>query len=159
MSGGEAEASGPHGGCSLPFSASLRANGSRECAPDDRFRETIHSAACGDMDCFVSSLLAMTDGQSFAFSRRRKRPSCGREIAGVVAQKLRIPSARTSLQATWVRGSSIEIIRENNEIGLAFDVIKDGRTSATLAGISIYLFLICSISSGTVPQFVFRSFR
>ena len=32
--------------------SSLRANGSRECAPDDRLREAIHSAACGEMDCF-----------------------------------------------------------------------------------------------------------
>ena len=36
------------------------ANGSRECAPDDRLREAIHAAACGTMDCFVASLLAMT---------------------------------------------------------------------------------------------------
>ena len=39
---------------------SLRANGSRERAPDDRLREAIHSAASRDMDCFVASLLAMT---------------------------------------------------------------------------------------------------
>jgi hypothetical protein len=38
---------------------SLRANGSRECAPDDRLREAIHLAA-QRMDCFVASLLAMT---------------------------------------------------------------------------------------------------
>src|SRR6476620_4751597 len=31
---------------------SLRANGSRECAPDDRLIEEIQSAACGEMDCF-----------------------------------------------------------------------------------------------------------
>ena len=39
---------------------SLRgANGSRECAPDDRLRdEAIHPSACGPMDCFAS--LAMT---------------------------------------------------------------------------------------------------
>ena len=41
--------------------SSLRANGSRECAPDDRLREAIHSASArGEMDCFVASLLAMT---------------------------------------------------------------------------------------------------
>jgi hypothetical protein len=34
--------------------SSLRANGSRERAPDDRLREAIHSAACGEMDCFVA---------------------------------------------------------------------------------------------------------
>src|SRR6266404_8342379 len=35
---------------------SLRANGSRECAPDDRLREAIHlSSLRGEMDCFVAS--------------------------------------------------------------------------------------------------------
>src|SRR6266853_6508815 len=33
---------------------SLRATGSRECAPDDRLREAIHVAACRKMDCFVA---------------------------------------------------------------------------------------------------------
>ncbi len=42
------------------FPLSLRANGSRECAPDDRLREAIHGAAGGGMNCFVASLLAMT---------------------------------------------------------------------------------------------------
>src|SRR5690242_12897315 len=41
---------------------SLRASGSRECAPDDRLRKAIHLAACGTMDCIVASLLAMTVG-------------------------------------------------------------------------------------------------
>jgi hypothetical protein len=31
--------------------------------PDDRLREAIHSAAGGEMDCFVASLLAMTFGE------------------------------------------------------------------------------------------------
>jgi len=35
------------------------ANGSRECAPDDRLREAIHLLG-GKLDCFVASLLAMT---------------------------------------------------------------------------------------------------
>jgi hypothetical protein len=34
--------------------SSLRANGSRECAPDDRLREAIHLSACRAMDCFVA---------------------------------------------------------------------------------------------------------
>ena len=38
---------------------SLRANGSRECAPDDKLREAIHVAK-ESMDCFVALLLAMT---------------------------------------------------------------------------------------------------
>jgi hypothetical protein len=33
----------------------LRANGSRECAPDDKLREAIHLSACRAMDCFVAS--------------------------------------------------------------------------------------------------------
>ena len=33
---------------------SLRANGSRECAPDDRLREAIHRAASQSVDCFVA---------------------------------------------------------------------------------------------------------
>jgi hypothetical protein len=37
----------------------VRANGSRERAPDDRLREAIQF--CGNtLDCFVASLLAMT---------------------------------------------------------------------------------------------------
>jgi len=35
----------------------LRANGSRECAPDDRLREAIHFSACGTMDCFVGRVI------------------------------------------------------------------------------------------------------
>src|SRR6476620_3733136 len=42
------------------LSPSLRANGSRECAPDDRLREAIHRATNWGMDCFVAVLLAMT---------------------------------------------------------------------------------------------------
>jgi len=38
----------------------LRANGSRERAPDDRLREAIHAAASGEMDCLVALLLTMT---------------------------------------------------------------------------------------------------
>jgi hypothetical protein len=39
---------------------SLRANGSRECAPDDRLRKGNQSGRKARMDCFVASLLAMT---------------------------------------------------------------------------------------------------
>jgi hypothetical protein len=38
----------------------LRANGSRECAPDDRLREAIHACPSKTLDCFVASLLATT---------------------------------------------------------------------------------------------------
>jgi hypothetical protein len=39
--------------------SSLRANGSRECAPDARLREAIQQRA--RLDCLVASLLAMTE--------------------------------------------------------------------------------------------------
>jgi hypothetical protein len=39
---------------------SLRANGSRERAPDDRLREAIHRRQARKLDCFVAELLAMT---------------------------------------------------------------------------------------------------
>jgi hypothetical protein len=42
-----------------PATPSLRANGSRERAPDDRLREAIHNHE-KRLDCFVASLLAMT---------------------------------------------------------------------------------------------------
>jgi hypothetical protein len=50
--------------------SSLRANGSRECAPDDRLREAIHFAAQERVDCFVALLLAMTSTYDSAFPRR-----------------------------------------------------------------------------------------
>src|SRR5882757_7219171 len=40
-------------------STSLRADGSRECAADDRLREAIQSRKAR-LDCFVATLLAMT---------------------------------------------------------------------------------------------------
>jgi hypothetical protein len=36
----------------------LRANGSRECAPDDRLREAIQLLREMPLDCFVATLLA-----------------------------------------------------------------------------------------------------
>src|SRR6266852_782465 len=39
------------------FFPSLRANGSRECAPDDRLREAIHAHAGEGMDCFVAEFI------------------------------------------------------------------------------------------------------
>src|ERR1700726_2062696 len=50
-----------HSNLSTP---SLRANGSRERAPDDKLREAIHSHT-QRMDCFVASLLAMTKHADF----------------------------------------------------------------------------------------------
>jgi hypothetical protein len=48
----------------------MRANGSRECAPDDRLREATQSQTKVKMDCFVASLLAMT-GLIFESNSRR----------------------------------------------------------------------------------------
>src|SRR5260221_12490197 len=42
------------------YSPSLRANGSRECAPDDRLREAIHRAAKEEWIASSQALLAMT---------------------------------------------------------------------------------------------------
>src|SRR5258707_3382808 len=44
------------------FGSSLRANGSRECAPDDRLREAIHRAAKQVWIASSLLLLAMTRG-------------------------------------------------------------------------------------------------
>jgi hypothetical protein len=56
--------------------SSLRANGSRECAPDDRLCEAIHCyfGPCCAMDCFAS--LAMTLEYDFAVSRRDAPELC-----------------------------------------------------------------------------------
>ena len=53
------------------YPPSLRANGSRECAPDDRLREAIHSSLRGAMDCFAA--LAMT-ADTVSPSRDALRP-------------------------------------------------------------------------------------
>ena len=45
----------------VAITSSLRANGSRERAPDDRLREAIQKFIRGSsLDCFVAALLAMT---------------------------------------------------------------------------------------------------
>jgi uncharacterized small protein (DUF1192 family) len=54
----------------------LRANGSRECAPDDRLREAIHLAA-KEMDCFVASFLAMMAARGWAKAHLRRPPPEG----------------------------------------------------------------------------------
>ena len=58
-------------------SPSLRANGSRERAPDDRLREAIHGAASGGMDCFVA-LAPRNDGvrHDSAFPRHEMSGLC-----------------------------------------------------------------------------------
>jgi oxaloacetate decarboxylase len=49
----------------------LRANGSRERAPDDKPREAILNY--GRLDCFVASLLVMTNSEEFAMTFRKRR--------------------------------------------------------------------------------------
>jgi hypothetical protein len=57
--------------------SSLLANGSRECAPDDRLREAIHTAE--EMDCFVANaslrkrfaFVAGNDGVTFEAAASR----------------------------------------------------------------------------------------
>ena len=56
--------------------SSLRANGSRECAPDDRLREAIHSRK-ERLDCFVAALLAMTKGTNSRVNPQQARSTCG----------------------------------------------------------------------------------
>src|SRR5260370_31427817 len=50
---------------------SLRANGSRECAPDDRLREAIHKAATEEWIASSLALLAMTIHSRPAHTRLR----------------------------------------------------------------------------------------
>jgi len=68
MTRGETKKAGSNSG--LFLSSSLRANGSRECAPNDRLREAIHRYGAA-MDCFVASLLAMTLGRQRPIAPRR----------------------------------------------------------------------------------------
>ena len=51
------------------LSASLRANGSRECAPDDRLREAIHAKPEKEWIASSQVLLAMTENTA---SRSRR---------------------------------------------------------------------------------------
>src|ERR1700731_3184053 len=87
---------------------SLRANGSRECAPDDRLREAIHGAANAASEEWIASspspegrlrrtrvLLAMTAVHDFAispnafFARHSFIPSLRIEGAGNAGRPMR----------------------------------------------------------------------
>ena len=73
----------------------LRANGSRECAPDDRLREAIHSAANEEWIASSLALLAMT-ATIFA------HPATGR-----TASHFKQPAVQTQLRdlaARFARG-------------------------------------------------------
>ena len=67
---------------------SLRANGSRECAPDDGLREAIQFAAQRKLDCFSHSLLAMTAEYQCTAMQIRLR-----DLAAQCARVLQEPSA------------------------------------------------------------------
>jgi hypothetical protein len=102
-------------------SASLRATGSRERAPDDRLREAIHFTACGGMDCFAA--LAMTSGYSFAISRR-DRPRFASSLALLLLEgagktgraphpRSRVPNAQTKVH------TSIQVRRKHSGLPCA----------------------------------------
>ena len=78
---------------------SLRANGSRECAPDDRLREAIHSAACGEMDCFRLRSLSY-GGQVVAVAPRNDGLPGGANLPGLVGCFFPLP-VRTGREFYW----------------------------------------------------------
>jgi hypothetical protein len=104
-------------------STSLRANGSRECAPDDRLREAIHlSVLVVIMDCFAT--LAMTMWRQWPATNRynwqitsdypkscqapeskilcfRSRPNHPHNSACLTADEGRWPSSRTCGEMRW----------------------------------------------------------
>ncbi|WP_247512380.1 hypothetical protein, partial [Bradyrhizobium sp. 157] len=59
-----------------PSTPSLRANGSRECAPDDRLREAIHASTRGDR--WIASSL-----------QRKIAPQFCRELLAMTRRELR----------------------------------------------------------------------
>jgi hypothetical protein len=70
----------PAGCPGMTMGWSLRANGSRECAPDDRLREAIHRAARSDMDCFrahapLRKRFAFIEGNDGTVSPSGKSPN------------------------------------------------------------------------------------
>jgi hypothetical protein len=88
------------------LSSSLRANGSRECAPDDRLREAIQAAAKDDVNCFVA-YAPRNDGKTrlriLAAYSARGLPSNSRSLRSEGAGKAgcalhprsRVPNAQT----------------------------------------------------------------
>ena len=55
-------------GMTKPIPSSLRANGSRECAPDDRLREAIHFCRLRFWISSSLALLAMTNRKQLLFT-------------------------------------------------------------------------------------------
>src|SRR5882757_7864486 len=121
---------------------SLRANGSRECAPDDRLREAIHNATCRGMDCFVASLLAMTKNGGIAASvsircsifaiRRSPQPSRRMGEQGVDEARFRSQVAAQGLRSAILAGDFIEQPLEFRDV--AVDGLLEAAVGAVFAG-------------------------
>ena len=83
-------------------SRSLRANGSRERAPDDRLREAIHVSTVRKVDCFVAALpcanaLRLSQAMTSADTRPRSRGTTRPGSANSLPPKQRawgMPGAR-----------------------------------------------------------------
>ena len=68
----------------LALSTSLRANGSRECAPDDRLREAIQTSARGQMDCFAALAMMGRQRRNIRLSSPRMRGSSTPQLLGSI---------------------------------------------------------------------------
>jgi len=79
--------------------SSLRANRSRECAPDDMLREAIHASPRGKMDCFVACARRNDGGRPQIFSsfcrQRLVRTSSGIGVSGKLVFQLVTPTSPT----------------------------------------------------------------
>jgi hypothetical protein len=117
----------------------LRANGSRECAPDDRLREAIHTICiANDLDCFRLRP-AGYGGRSRRFAPRKK-PALGKAAATIKTVVARLDRAiqyaaashlsQTSLEY-WVARSSramtavfVSFIRVGSKVGTELAMTK-----------------------------------
>ncbi len=83
------------------LSPSLRgANGSRECAPDDRLRDEAIQLSLLGLDCFAA--LAMMVVQDAGHAQKKPRPAGGPDEALMSETPLRLsgPSAQVQLNVT-----------------------------------------------------------
>jgi hypothetical protein len=74
------------------LSTSLRANGSRECAPDDRLREAIQNATKEDWIASSQALLAMTGWNA---ARKQESPRHWRGLFRAWGNNASSPGLRT----------------------------------------------------------------
>ena len=90
----------------------MRATGSRERAPDDRFSEAIHSAASGDMDCFAA--LAKTARVMVRSLHAPERDRAG-ERSGPRANRSSIIAAMNDpLAVGCLSGNDSDVMRPND---------------------------------------------